>query len=114
MQNKNSYNDGVAMVVKEKQIMNDFNAKLNLKSLDDFEIIARLFYSEQSKRNEDMLFAQSMGKKLTLKIKTPMLNNVKNNYKVIIEKYVYDIIHIDFDKINRELYLYLEGVRALA
>lgn len=66
---------------------------------------------KQLKRQEDMLFAESMNHKLTLKVKTALVDGVKNSHKVIINDYVYDIIHTDINKKNHELYFYLEGVR---
>lgn len=110
----NSYNDGVIGIYKEKSTLtNDFNAKTNAKTIDDYDFIMNLFYSEQSKRQEDFLFANAMGSKLTLKLKTPLVENIKTSYKVILNNFVYDIISIDPDKTNKELYFYLEGGREL-
>lgn len=108
---RNSYNDGVMIVVSDKTKPNSFNAKTNSKKIDDFETIKTIFYSEESKRQEDMLFAESMNHKLTLKVKTTLVDGIKNSHKVIINDYVYDIIHTDINKKNHELYFYLEGVR---
>jgi len=113
---KNSYNGGVVGVYKEKStLMNtDFNAKTNAKTLEDFDLITSLCFSEQTKRQEDFLFAEAMGKKLTWKIKTPLVKGIENNYKIIYEGYSYDIINMDFDRKNKELYFYLEGGRKIA
>ena len=111
---KSSYNDGVLTVVEEKQKLNSFNAKNNLKTKDDFKEVVKLFYEEQSKRQEDVLFAKSMDRKLTIKLKTPEVENIKTNYKVLIDNVIYDILHLDFDKNNHDLYFYLEEVRKIA
>ena len=104
-----SYNDGVVGVYSEKStLINDFNAKTNGKTIDDFNYITDLCFEEQSKRQEDFLFADAMGKKLTWKIKTPLVDGVEVNHKIIFENYVYDIINIDPDKTNKDLYIYLE------
>lgn len=111
---KTSYNDGVLTIVEEKQKLNSFNAKSNVKTKEEFNEIIKLFYEEQSKRQEDVLFAKSMDRKLTLKLKTPEIKNMKTNYKVLIDDVIYDILHLDFDKNNHTLYFYLEEVRKIA
>lgn len=110
---KISYNDGILTIVVDKVKPNSFNAKTNSKKMSDFEIIGTLFYSEESKRHEDMLFAESMNHKLTMKVKTNLVKGIKSNHKVIIDDYIYDIINTDIDKKNHELYFYLEGVRKI-
>lgn len=107
----NSYNDGVIGVYKEDLtlINTDFNAKMNAKKLSDFTHIMDLCFLEQSKRHEDFLFAEAMGKKLTWKIKTPLVEGIEVNHKVIYNNLVYDIINIDPNNTDKELYIYLEG-----
>lgn len=110
---KNSYNNGVAIVVSENKKLTTFNAKTNSKTMRDFTEVGRLFYSEETKRHEDMLFSESMNHTLSLKIKTAYVDWVKTNHKVIINDYIYDIIHCDPDYNSREMYVYLEGVRKI-
>lgn len=111
----NSYNDGVLGIYAEKPtLMNtDFNAKTNARTVNDYDFVMWLFYDELNKRDEDFIFAEAMGKKLTMKIKTPLVNGVEPKHKVIINNQVYDIIKIDPDRAKRELYIYLEGGRQL-
>lgn len=111
----NSYNDGVLGIYAEKStLMNtDFNAKTNARTVNDYDFVMWLFYDELNKRDEDFIFAEAMGKKLTMKIKTPLVNGVETKHKVIISNQVYDIIKIDPDRAKRELYIYLEGGRQL-
>lgn len=108
---KNSFNDGVVGIYKElPTLMNtDFNAKRNAKTIKDFQLITSLFYTELSARNEDFLFAEAMNRKLTMKIKTPLVNTIEPNYKALINNRMYDIIKIDPNRMNKELYIYLEG-----
>ena len=111
---KTSFNDGIVGVYSEKTtLINDFNAKTNAKTLDDYDFIMNLYFSEQTKRQEDFLFAEAMGKKLTWKIKTPFVKGVETNHKIIYGNVAYDIINIDLDKRNQELYIYLERGREL-
>jgi len=109
-----SYNDGVVSVYSEKStLINNFNAKTNARNIEDYNFITDLCFSEQSKRQEDFLFAEAMGKKLTWKIKTPFITGVESNHKIIYDNYVYDIINIDPDLRNKELYFYLERGRKI-
>ena len=110
---RNSYNNGVAIVATENTAPTSFNGKTNSKTLKDFTQVGRLFYEEQTRRHEDMLFAESMDRTLTAKIKTGYVDWVKTEHKVIIKNCVYDIIQIDSDVNKRELYIYLEEVREL-
>lgn len=110
----NSYNDGVVGVyVENSNLLTDFNAKTNAKTIDDFTFVLWLYFDEVNKRDEDFIFAEAMGRKLTMKIKTPLCDGIETKHKIIYENQVYDIIKIDPDKANRELYFYLEGGRKL-
>ena len=109
-----SYNDGIVGVYSEKPtLITDFSAKTNARTIDDYEFITDLCFNEQTKRQEDFLFAEAMGKKLTWKIKTPLVEGIETNHKIIFENYVYDIINIDPDKANKDLYIYLERGRKI-
>ena len=112
---KTSFNDGVIGVYSENYnlINADFNAKTNARTLKDYDFIMNLCFKEESKRHEDFLFAEAMNKKLTWKIKTPLIEGVEVNHKVIFNNFVYDIISIDPDRLNKELYIYLEGGRKI-
>ena len=110
MKKPSNYNDGYIRVYEEIPVKTDFGAKENVKSKDNLEFIVKLAYEECSKRQQDLEFAESSSRSLTLKIKTRYYKNIENNYKVIIENALYDIIYIDEDKRNRELYFYLEEV----
>lgn len=113
---KSSFNDGVVGIYRESDslINTDFNAKTNARTINDYEYIMDLWYSEQSKRQEDFLFAEALGKKLTWKIKTPLVDVIDVSHKVIHDGVAYDIINLDPDRANKELYIYLERGRKLA
>lgn len=111
----NSYNDGVISIYKELPtlINTDFNAKRNAKTINDYELVTFLYYSEVNARDEDFIFAEAMGRKLTMKIKTPLTGSVESSYKVLINDLMYDIIKVDPNKMNKELFIYLEGGRKI-
>lgn len=117
MKNKKipTYLDGFALVYRPKVEENKsyFGAKVNIKKIDEMETLFKLAYSQCSKRLQDMEFVESSGRELTLKIKTRLVQGIKNTDKVVIDGTLYDIIYIDEDRINRELYLYLEENRTV-
>lgn len=106
------YNDGVVSIYREKEKRSNFGAKLNANTLDDLEFIAKLAYSEQSKRQQDAEFAESMQFSLDLKIKTRYLKGIDNKCKAVISGYLYDVSYVDSTR--TELYLYLEGIDYVA
>lgn len=102
------YNDGVVSIYREKDIRSNFAAKVNAKSLDDMTFIAKLAYAEQSKREQDLEFAQQNGFSLSLKIKTRYVKGIDNKCKAVINGYLYDVNYVDATR--TELYIYLEGI----
>lgn len=107
-----TYNDGVVRLYRERPQKTDFNAKRNVATLEDMDLIVRLDYEESSRREEDMEFAERSGFSLTLKIRTRAVPGVDNKCKAVINGYLYDVQYID--KSRTEMWLYLEGVRKLA
>lgn len=113
--NNKTYNDGIIDVYQEKDNLTttNFNEKKNVKTLDDMEKIITLSFKEMSKRQQDFEFANTLGHSLTMKVKTRLVDDVKNSHKVIYAGSIYDIIYLDTDRINKELYIYMEEVRPL-
>lgn len=106
------FNDGVLTVYREKERRTDFSAKRNVSGLDDLEPVAKLDYGEASKRQEDVEFAEQSGFRLSLKVRTRYLREVKPKMKVVIDGYLYDIAYVD--KNGATMFLFCEGVRSLA
>lgn len=105
------YNDGVALIYKEKGNKSNFGAKENVSVLDDMDFIAKLDFEECSKREQDIEFANQNDFSLSLKIKTRFLKVVNNGCKVVIDGYLYDTKYVD--KTRTEMFLYLEGVKQI-
>lgn len=105
------YNDGVVHIYRETERRSNFGAKLNVKALDDMKFIAKLSFAEQSKRQQDIEFAEQQGFSLELKIKTRFIRGVDNKCKAVVDGYLYDIDYVDATK--TELYLYMQGVGKL-
>lgn len=106
------YNDGMVSIYREIDKRSNFGAKMNAISLDDLQFVAKLAYSEQSKRQQDMEFAEQQGFSLELKIKTRAIKGVDNKCKAVIDGYLYDVSYVDATR--TDLYLYLQGVDKLA
>ena len=102
------YNDGMVSIYREKDRRSNFSAKINAGSLNDLEPVAKLAYSETSKRQQDVEFAQQQGFTLTLKIKTRYIRGVDNKCKAVIDGYLYDVSYLDSTR--TEMFLYLQGV----
>lgn len=105
------YNDGVVKIYREKEKRTDFSAKRNVSSLDDMDFVVKLDYEESAKREEDMEFASQNGFSLSLKIRTRYRKDVDNKCKAVIDSYLYDVTHVDKNRV--EMWLYLEGVKAI-
>ena len=106
------YNDGVVYLYRDTDRRSNFGAKLNVKTIDDLQFIAKLSYAEQSKRQQDSEFANQMGFSLELKIKTRFIKGVDNKCKAVINDYLYDVSYVDATR--TELYIYLQGVDKVA
>lgn len=106
------YNDGVVFLYRDTDRRSNFGAKLNAKSVDDLNFIAKLTFAEQSKRQQDLEFAEQMGFTLELKIKTRFIKGVDNKCKAVINNYLYDVSYVDATR--TELYIYLQGVGEIA
>lgn len=105
------FNDGVAYIYREVKKQTDFNAKINVRKLNDLEYVCKLAFEEMNKRQQDVEFANQNGYSLSLKIHTRFLQDVTTKFKVVINGYLYDIY--DMDKTKTDMYLYLQEVRKL-
>lgn len=106
-----TYNDGVVRIYRERPRKTEFGAKRNVSTVEDMDFVVRLDYEEASRREEDLEFAEKSGFSLTLKIKTRAVSGVDNKCKAVIDGYLYDVRYTD--KTRTEMWLYMEGVKAL-
>lgn len=111
MKKMSNFNDGYIKIYEEIVAKTDFGARKNIKSIDNLKFIVKLAYQECSKRQQDFDFAESNSRTLNIKVKTRFFKGIENTYKVTIENTLYDIIYIDTDRNNQEMYFYLEEVR---
>lgn len=110
------YNDGVALICREKGHKTDFNARMNPTAADDLEALVKLCFCEKSCRAEDLSFAQQEGFSLSRKVQTPLPRGVMVDTAClcVIGRMLYKISGLDFDRSGGRMYLYLEEVRELA
>ena len=86
------FNDGIAYIYKPKPKKASFGATMNASSKDDLNYIVKLAYKEMSKRDQDLEFASSLDRELSLKIKTRLYKNIDSTYKAVIEGVLYSIL----------------------
>ena len=107
------YTDGVLWVCDEHPDPGDFGAIRNARQQADLTRIVKLAYKQLSCRATDVSFAESIGRTLSLKVKTRLIESVTKTNVVTIGDTLYSIIHLDDDRAKREMYFYLEEVRKL-
>ncbi len=110
---RTSFNDGMLKIVEQINDNSSFNAQINATKNNDLRVIKKLFYSVQTIRQQDIEFANEMGSSLNLKVKTRLDHSVSTHHKIIINHTLYDILQLDPDYGNKELYFYLEKERLL-
>lgn len=107
------YNDGVLWVCEQITVATDFGAVPNIRNKDDLRRINKFMFKEMSKRDQDMDFAESQGRTLSLKVRCMLHPGVKKTNMVLIEDTLYSIIHIDINRSKKQMFLYLEEERKL-
>ena len=108
------YTDGYLYVCDSVNTQTSFGAKVNELKKSDLKNLRKLAFVEMSRRGEDFEFAESVSRKLTLKVKVPYRPGVTTDQKVLHGKLLYDIFKIDYDNDKKNLYLYFEEVREIA
>lgn len=107
------YNSGILEIYNRKEIKSDFGAVKNITSKSDLVFVAKFPFTEMSKRDEDMEFAERQGNSLSMKVKIRFVDFVGQYNDVVIGDKLYNIYKLDIDRVKQELYLYLEEVRKL-
>lgn len=109
-----TYNHGVLYICESVADDSDFRAVRNPKAHGDIVQIQKLNYSEVTKRERDLTFAESEGKTLDFKVRTRYHGSATTDRQVLIGSVLYDIFQVDWDADKTNMYLYLEKVRVLA
>ena len=111
---RKTYNDGVLFICEQQSAKSDFGAVRNQISLSDLMTLVKLSYCEMTKRDADITFAESIGRQLSLKVKTLLHSAADAARSVLIGDMLYSIVKLDFDRKRNEMYLYLEEFRRLS
>ena len=107
-----TYNDGIIRLYRRKA--EDLTVNRNITSLEELDFIIALAYSEASRRQQDMEFAEQNSFSLSEKVKTPRPpadKGLDSQCFAVIGNTLYGVRYID--TAQRELYFYLEKVREL-
>ena len=109
-----TYNHGVLYICESVADDSDFRAVRNPRAHDDIVKIQKLDYSEATKREQDLDFAESADKSLDIKVKTRYHGSTTTDRQVLIGSDLYDIFQVDWDADKTNMFLFLEKVRVLA
>lgn len=96
-----SFTDGVMYIGKEES-----KWKGSRKIGYEFIPITKVKFSEVYKREEDVLYARQVNRRLDLKLKTYRVQGLDNDSLVRIDNQIYDVIKTDGK--GKELFVYLE------
>ena len=108
-----TYNDGVLKICTGATGKSSFGAVKNALTFSDLQMKSKMAYQECSKRDEDMEFAESHGRTLSMKVKTRWNVVAKSTDYVVIGTMLYSIVKLDFDRKKSEMYFYPEEEREL-
>ena len=109
-----TYNQGILWICETSNEASSFNAPRNPTASTDMKKVQRLDFNEVSKRGQDLDFAESKDRSLTMKVKTRIHPSATEDRQVLIGKELYDIFKVDPDVIGgKDMYLFLEKVRTL-
>lgn len=100
------YTDGWAYIYEKKEKGNK-----NIDSLEELKFIHKIAFKEKNARGEDYVFAEGLGHSLNKKVKVQNVKFIKEKQFIKIGTILYYLYRKDIDKLNNELYLYLESFR---
>lgn len=107
-----TYNDGFVRIFRKKQ--SNLTVNRNVTSLSELDFLIKLAYSETSRRQQDLEFAEQNSFSLSLKIKAPkpvIKKGLDTSCFAVIENTLYSIQFIDTN--STEYFFYLEKIREL-
>lgn len=107
------YNNGVLFICESITQPSSFSAQTNARSKTDIRKILKLDYEELSKRDEDLAFADSKGRTLTMKVRCRFHPVVSPELQALIGDVLYSILKTDHDASRENMYIYLVEERKL-
>ena len=108
------FKDGYAVICRYDRTKSAFGAAKNARTMEDLLVKGKLAFDEMSRRQQDIDFAESDERSLSYKIRTRLQPDLcREEYCVVINGILYDVITIDTDRAAELAYWYLEEVREL-
>ena len=108
------FRDGYAVICRYDRPTSTFAAAKNARTMEDLQKVGKLAFDEMSRRQQDIDFAESADRSLSYKIRTRLQPDLcREEYCVVINGILYDVITIDTDRAAELAYWYLEEVREL-
>lgn len=111
--NQSNYRDGVALVYEQIEIQSDFSARKNVADLQDLKCKGEVAFRNSYIRQQDIQFMGNKADNVERKIVIRNCPLVQIGNKLGIDHKIYDVIRVDPDLQEQELYLYLELYRVL-
>ncbi|MCD8190166.1 MAG: hypothetical protein LUD78_08135 [Clostridiales bacterium] len=109
-----AYNDGLVVVCRETLKQSSFAARIDTAAEEDLEELYTLCFAEQSRRGQDVDYANQMGYRLDRKISTrrPPGLKIDTQCAAKIGAMLYHVSDVDITE--TEIYYSLTEVRELA
>ena len=90
-----------------------FGAKKNAKGLSGLDPAVKVRFETMNAREEDIEWAERHDITLSMKVRVPSCDQIKNGMEAVVELTQYHINRIDLDKKNNAMFLYLTEVRKI-
>lgn len=105
---RKTYNDGYLQFGQTETGRSETGKRIGNVFVEE----GRLAYSEQSCREQDYQMADILSRSLDVKVKTPLPPDYRlfSRKRVKVSGVTFDVIKVDADRANDELYLYLQEV----
>ena len=111
--NQSNYRDGIALVFSQNEKKSSFAARENIKSRQDLVPRGEVYFRDAYIRQQDLNFMENQAGDIERKIVIRNCPFVRQGYKLEIDKKLYDIVRVDPDAREQELYLYLRLYRSM-
>lgn len=111
--NQSNYRSGSALVYEQIEIQSDFSARKNVSDLQDLKYKGEVLFRNSYIRQQDIQFMENKADDEKRKIVIRNCPLVQKGNKLKIDKMIYDVVRVDPDTEEQELYLYLELYRVM-
>lgn len=106
--NFDSFNDGI---IEFGDYIESYDENNNACEEKELSIKGKLLFSYKTIREQDRLKYDDTGVKVSIKIKTYYLPNLKSSNTIRLNNILYSIAHIDPDNSKEKMYIYLTELK---